>query len=317
MKDLGHLREEDFRSAFSIENFLAACDRAFQLYGRGILVNPPRSEMAREGYFHLEMVAEWPGKYRMRKTIEEYSDVSQGKLGERQAAILLEDLENGLEVKLDADYITDMRTGAAGVLGIKYLARTPVKRVAVLGTGRIAQVLVLALDRSFALDEIRVTSRKAENRQIFEQRMAPQLAASLYLSGDLEDAIRGVDAVLMAVPTPRPILSMQALEGVQWLAAIGGDGRTRQLQPEVLEGMGVVVDELQQARRSGEFKYARDSGRFEKICFARSAAGAILNIGDAACGRLEKSLIPPRLAYFTGLAVQDLCAAVMVYENSY
>jgi len=315
MKDLGHLREEDFRSAFSIENFLAACDRAFQLYGRGILVNPPRSEMAREGYFHLEMVAEWPGKYRMRKTIEEYSDVSQGKLGERQAAILLEDLENGLEVKLDADYITDMRTGAAGVLGLKYLARTPVQRVALLGTGRIAQVLALAVDRSFALEEIRVTSRKAENRQTFQQRMEPQLGVPLCLTETLEDAIQGVDAVLMAVPTPRPILSMQALKGVQWLAVIGGDGRTRQLQPEVLEGMGVVVDELQQARRSGEFKYAQDAGRFEQICFAHSATGAILNIGDAACGRLESSLVPPRLAYFTGLAVQDLCAAIMVYEN--
>ena len=41
----------------------------------------------------------------------------------------------------------------------------------------------------------------------------------------------------------------------------------------------------------------------------------MLEIGDAACGRREGSEPRPRLAYFTGLAVQDLCAAVMIYEK--
>jgi alanine dehydrogenase len=315
MKELRHLREEDFRSAFSMEDFLASCDRAFRLYGQGVLINPPRSETATEGYFRLEMPAEWPGKYRMRKIIEERSDVSQGKLGERQASILLEDIKKGVGVRLDADHITDMRTGAAGALGIKYLARTPVHRVAILGTGRIAQVLALAVDRLFELEKIRVTSRKVENRQAFQQLMEPQLGVSLCLTETLEACIQGVDVVLAAVPTPRPILSMQALEGVQWLVVLGGDGRTRQLEPEVLEGMGVVVDDLEQARRSGEFKYAQEAGRFEQISFAHSAAGAVLNIGDAACGRLECAVPSPRLVYCTGLAAQDLCAAAMIYEN--
>ena len=38
MNQLEYLREEDFRSAFLIEDFLAACDRAFQLYGQGIVL---------------------------------------------------------------------------------------------------------------------------------------------------------------------------------------------------------------------------------------------------------------------------------------
>ena len=168
-------REEAFRSGFSIADFLAACDQAFQLYGRGKVVNPPRSETAAKNYFRLEMPAEWPGRYRMRKVIEEHSNVDQGRLGQRRASILLEDLERGAELELDADYITDMRTGAAGALGIKYLAQTPIACVAIVGTGRIAQVLALAADQLFELEEIRATSRKAENRQAFQRRMEPQL----------------------------------------------------------------------------------------------------------------------------------------------
>ncbi len=315
MPEVRHLREEDFRSAFSIADYLESCDQAFQLYGRGEVINPTRSETATKDCFRLEMPAEWPGRYHMRKIIEERSKVEEGKLGQRQASILLEDLERGLEIRLDADHITDMRTGAAGALGIKYLARTPIARVALLGTGRIAQVLALAVDQLFDLEEVRATSRKAENRQAFQQKVGPHLRPPLHLAETLTDCIQGVDAVLTAVPTPRPILSMEQLKNPLWLAVMGGDGRTRQLEPEVLEQMGVVVDDVEQARKSGEFAHAQETERFDQIAFVRRASGEPLNIGDAACGRLDLAVESPRLAYFTGLAVQDLCAAVMIYER--
>jgi len=88
-----------------------------------------------------------------------------------------------------------------------------------------------------------------------------------------------------------------------------------QVEPEVLERVGVVVDHLAQATRSGEFSYALKAGHFEQIDLARWPTGEAVDIGDAACGRLATLAKPPRLAFFTGLAVQDLCTAVMVYEK--
>jgi len=311
------LREAEFRNRFSMEDFLEAGDLAFRLYGEGVLVNPPRYEIveSRDGLdlFRLEMPAEWPGRYRACKVIEEYSDVARGQLGQRRAFIRLEDLERGDKVELEADYVTDMRTGAAGVLGIKYLARKPVDRVGILGTGRIARTLALAADRLFALQEIRVTSRREENRRAFARQVGPQLRAELRPIATLAECTSGCDAVLTAVPTPEPILAADDLDENVCLSVMGGDGRTRQVAPEVLEQVGVVVDHLEQARKSGEFAHALAAGRFDRIDLARSAAGEVLDIGDAACGRLGDRV--PRLAYFTGLAVQDLCAAAMVYEK--
>ena len=76
-----HLNESDFRSRFTMRDYLGACRRAFELYGRGEIVNPQRLEEAGDGFFRLEMKAEWKGCCRIRKTIEERSDVGTGRLG--------------------------------------------------------------------------------------------------------------------------------------------------------------------------------------------------------------------------------------------
>ena len=93
------VREEDFAGRFSMRDFLGACHQAFELYGQGVIVNPPREEVVEErgelDYFGLDMPAQWPGKYRARKIIEEFSDVKQGRLAKREAYIEFEDLQQG------------------------------------------------------------------------------------------------------------------------------------------------------------------------------------------------------------------------------
>ncbi len=316
MAELRYMREEEFVGHFSMRDFLESCDRAFVLYGKGEIANPPREERVekREGldYFRLDMPAEWPGLYRMRKIIEEYSDVGAGHLARREAYIELEDLRAGRAVRLDAGYITDMRTGAAAALALRYTSASAVRRIGLVGTGRIARNIALACDVVFALEELRCTSRKEETRQKFAELIAPQIEASLHMAPTIADCFVGVDAVLTAVPTPRPILQESDLATVDHLVVVAGDSRTRQVEPEILEGRQVVVDLLAQAEKSGEFRWAEREGRRGRIRLARAADGAVLTIGDAACGRVPSGR---SAVYLTGMGAQDLCAAVMVYEK--
>lgn len=312
------LREGEFEDRFSMADFLGACHQAFELYGQGVIENPAREEVVEQrgalDYFRLDMPAEWPGKYRARKIIEEFSDVKEGRLAKREAYIEFEDLQRGKVVRLDAGFITDMRTGAAGALAIKYLAGEGIRRVAVLGTGRISRNLALACDGLFALDEICCTSRKAENRAAFADEVGPQLRASLRMVESIAACVEGVEAVLTAVPTPQPILTAALLAGVGYVAVIAGDGRTRQVAPEVLQERGVVVDVLEQAQKSGEFRFAAEVGELEQIQLAQDENGAVLNIGDAACGRVGEGVAS--VVYLTGMAAQDLCAAAMVVAGA-
>jgi alanine dehydrogenase len=316
MAELRHIREDEFVEHFSMRDFVGACDRAFVLYGKGEIVNPPREERVekreRLDYFRLDMPAEQPGLYRMRKIIEEYSDVSAGNLSRREAYIGLEDLRVGREVRLDAGYITDMRTGAAGALALRYTSAKPVRRIGVVGTGRIARNIALACDTVFDLEELRFTSRKEQSRQNFIEAIGPQIGAPLYMASSIAECLAGVDAVLMAVPTPQPILQVADLAAIDNIVLIAGDSRTRQVASEVLEERQVIVDILAQAENSGEFRWARAEGTSGRIALARGEDGAVLTIGDIACGRVPKGR---SAVYLTGMGAQDLCAAVMVYEK--
>ena len=311
------LREENFAHRFSTTDFLAACHQAFERYGAGVIDNPPRTESIEKrgalDYFRLDMPAEWPGKFRAQKIIEEFSDVASGRLAKREAYIAFEDMQQGRTCRLEAGHITDWRTGAAGALGLQYLAGESIKRVAILGTGRIARTLALSCDALFDLAELACTSRREANRAAFAEAVGPDLRASLRLATSLEACIAGADAVLTAVPTPQPILTSAMLAEVPYLAVLAGDSRTRQLAPEVLCERTVVVDVLAQAQKSGEFRFATEQGQAEQIALARNAAGKVLDIGDAACGRLGTSA--PSAVYLTGMGAQDLCAAAMVYSR--
>ena len=44
MNELRHVREDEFVGRFSMRDFVESCDRAFVLYGRGEIANPPREE---------------------------------------------------------------------------------------------------------------------------------------------------------------------------------------------------------------------------------------------------------------------------------
>ena len=66
---------------------------------------------------------------------------------------------------LDNGFITDFRTGAAGAVAAKHLAREKIATVAVIGTGAQAryQVEMLALERSFS--EVRIWGRDPLRRK--------------------------------------------------------------------------------------------------------------------------------------------------------
>lgn len=311
------LREQDFAHRFSMADFLAACHQAFERYGAGVIANPPRTEsIQRRGgldCFRLDMPAEWPGKFRARKIIEERSDVATGRLAQREAYIAFEALQQGRAWRLEAGHITDQRTGAAGALGLQYLAGAAIERIAILGTGRIARTLALSCDALFDLAEIACTSRRAANRAAFAQAVGPALRAPLRVAASPESCMAGADAVLTAVPTPQPILTAAVLAQVPYLAVIAGDSRTRQLAPQVLCERTVVVDVLAQAQQSGEFRFAAEQGHAEQIALARNPEGAVLDIGDAACGRI--GAVAPSAVYLTGMGAQDLCAAAMVCRD--
>ncbi|MDP3764040.1 MAG: NAD(P)-binding domain-containing protein [bacterium] len=302
-------------SNFSAADFLANCDEVFRLYGQGLATMPPREQNVDAlGRFTLKMPASIPG-YTGYKFIEELPSESQGKLGQRSAVIKIQPENNEVAsnaIEMDAEYITNMRTGAAGALGLKYFA-PQVKSVAILGTGKISKAVALCL-AELGVTTINVHSRNAENREKFKQEIIKHsVFDNIILHDSIASALVDTQAILSAVPTPEPILFFKDLPAGVFISVMGGDSRTTQLDKEIMIRAIVIPDNEEQCKKSGEFKQALTEGYYQDINFAR-IDNRVANIGDASLGRLELG-DGVKVAYFTGLAVQDVNAAKMVYEK--
>ena len=268
MSEWYSIGERDCVRWLSAADSIDSCNRAFLHYGSGEIHNPPRSESVeqRDGldHFRLDMPAEWIGKYRARKRIEEQSSVASGRLESRQAYIELEDMTHGVTVRLDAGHITDMRTGSAGALGLKCKHSVPFAAYR-LSARAASRAPCAGLRCLFDLDEIRCTSRSAEKRDVFAREMEPILSTRLHMAASQTECSMG-NALLSAVPTPEPILDNRVTEAVDYLVVVGGDSRTRQVEESVLEGRPVLVDLWEQASASGEFRWAHAAGTTRADC---------------------------------------------------
>ena len=312
-----HITDEQIAAVMTPRDFLASCDEAFRLYGQGEMINPARHEsLTRQGdgdLFRLELPGEWVGRYRGRKVIEERSDVATGRLGERTAVIELADLQLGLQATLDAEHITNMRTGAAGVLGAQYLCALPIRQAAIVGTGRIAKALALCADAALQPQVIRATSRSAANRAAFARDLGDRLQAGLLMTDTLAACVAGADAVFAAAPTPQPLLFRHTLRDGAHISVLGGDRRTQQLDLDLFLSRRVAPDHAEQALKSGDFVAAGKAGR--TVMWTRDAHGAIQTMGQAALGLMEHWRGRGVIAYFSGMAAQDVHAAATVWRR--
>lgn len=297
---------------FPPADFLANCREVFLMYGQRIVEVWSREEAVDKlGRFTLRMPGRI-GKLSGCKLIEELPSAESGKLGQRSAVIRIKRDDSDDEIELDAEDITNMRTGAAGVLGMEYMA-PKARNIAILGTGKIATALALCAIE-FGVEAMHVYSRKSENREKFKQDIIEHSAFdNVILHDSIPGCVLGVEVILTAVPTPEPILFLKDLPRPVYISVMGGDSRTLQLDPEILKEGLLIPDNLEQCQRSGEFKIALEKGYYGAINFAR-IGDKIADIGDAAMGRITPSnnIV---LCYFTGLAIQDLAAAQMVYQK--
>lgn len=301
--------DEAVEETLSARDFLEACDRAFRLYGSGELINPPRDQsVGRDGdqdFFRLEMPAEWTGRYRGKKLIEELSDVGTGRLGSRTAVVEIEELETGRRATVAAEALTNWRTGAAAVLGARYLGPDRMRVVGVVGTGRIAEAIVRCLNEGLNCEQIRVTSRNASRREAFAERLSDEVSTPVVAAASVDDVADGVDALFTAVPTPTPVILDRHLRSDMHLSVVGGDPRSFQVDPGVIRSRQVVPDHVEQARVSGDF-----------VEMPETLEDGALTMGDAALGRLSDLRGTGSICYLTGLAAQDLVAAAAVLERT-
>jgi alanine dehydrogenase len=241
------------------------------------------------------------GGYAAVKWVTSFPSNPQRGLPTVSGIVLLSDASNGqLLAELDAGALTALRTGAAAVLAAETLAADggPAAVVGCGVNGRAVARTFLARGRGVLLWDIDA-GRAAE--------VADELGA--LATGSRDEAL-GADVVATVTPGRELLFPPGSLRSGQHVSLMGADGPGKaEIAVEELLRSRVVVDEWEQASHNGDISRAVEAGSMTREDVTE--LGHIL-LGDAP-GRESSDEIT--VFDSTGLAVQDLAVAALVYER--
>ncbi len=211
--------------------------------------------------------------------------------------------------------ITDMRTGSAGGVAAKYLARKDSKVVGLVGAGAQARTQLMALLEVYkSLEEVRVWSRTEETKKKFvaETQQAYRNVIRVVPAASVRDAVEEADIVVTTTPSRKPLVMNDMVSAGMHVTCIGADAVGKEeLDPAILKRAKIVVDDWAQASHSGEINVPLSRGLIAKD-------DVWAEIGEIVAGLKPGRQRQDEITVFTstGLAVQDAVTAKIAYSKA-
>ena len=180
--------------------------------------------------------------------------------------VIVLSLETGRPVgMLDGMIITNIRTGAAGAIGAKHLAREGSSNILVVGTGAQGRVQVQGLTKVLpGIEVVRVAGRDPEKLSRFVVEMSalyPRIHFQEIPMEGLQEAVSLSDVVVTCTPSHEPFIRAEWVRPGTHINAIGADFPGKQeLDEHLLPLARLVVDSKAQSLEIGEFQTAFKKG---------------------------------------------------------
>jgi alanine dehydrogenase len=210
--------------------------------------------------------------------------------------------------------INECRTGAAGGIGAKYLARADASRVAVLGSAVHAEAQLKAVTAVRKLTAAWVFSPTPERRTAFAAKMAREVGIPVHAAESAEAAMADADILITATNSRTPVFSGDSLKQGMHITSIANGDKTRtrqELDDTVLrraEPIFVTSKETVCVNESDIFRAVRD----KVITWDKVHEISSLLLGTAA-GRNDDRQIT--LFKLQGSGIMDVAIGLEAYER--
>ena len=211
-----------------------------------------------------------------------------------------------LDAIVEANHLGMMRTGAAGGVAAKWLAREDAKVAGAFGSGWQAHSQVEALAAVRKLERVKVYSRTREKLEKFCAEMRERTGLDVVAAASAEDTVRGSDVVVTITTSATPVFSGEWLEPGTHINAAGSNSLLRREIDETAlrKAEVVVVDSRPTAiKEAGDILPALEKGRLH--------AGALVELGEVIAGTRPGRTSAKQVTLFEsqGMAMQDLIIA--------
>lgn len=305
---------DEVKELLNMREAVQAVELAFKLRAEGKTVMPPK--------IYLDL-PEYHGDFRAMpayinesaglKWVSVYPDNWRDNLPSVMATIILCDPNTSCPLAImDGTYITSLRTGAAGAVAVKYLARRDSSVIGLIGAGMQARMQMLAISEVFpSLEEVKVFDNRRDVGLKFAEEMQAKLGIKIRPVETIEEAAKA-DIVVTVTPSREPLVKGEYIMPGTHINAIGADAKGKQeLETGLLKKAKVIVDDIEQASHSGEINVPLSQG-------AIKTDDIYGTLGEVVAGLKKGRESDQEITVFdsTGLAIQDIICAKLVYDKA-
>lgn len=300
------LTEDEVRGLLTMDLALTAVEAAFRKLSLDEAVNVPRQRCQTDQV----MLHVLPAAAKTLQAIG-FKAYTTTKAGARFHVYLYDPRAGELTAILEADYLGQVRTGAASGVATKKLARPDAATVGLYGTGKQARTQLEAVCKVRKITRAHVYSRDEARRAAFAAEMAPVCGAEVVPVAAPEEAAKGLDVVITATASREPVLFGAWLADGCHVNVIGSNFLAKtEVDAEVFRRASLVaVDSKEQAKvEAGDFVAALRDGVL--------SWADVFDFAHVLTGRYPGRQSPQDVTVFKslGLGVEDVAVAVKVVE---
>ena len=309
------LNKNEVESLLDMNGTLKAVEEAFRQHGLKKVQMPPKLYL----YFkkHNGDLRTMPAYLEEAditgvKIVNVHPDNPKKGLPTVMALVILNSTKTGAPLAvMDGTLLTDMRTGAAGGIAVKYLARKNSNVVGFVGSGNQAKSQLIAINEVLEIAEVKVTSISEKSNIAFKDTMEKKVGCEITVKRSIRE-VCDCDILVTTTPSREPIVKNEWIADGTHINAIGADAPGKEeLDPEILKRAKVVVDDIPQASHSGEVNVPISKNLF-------SVKDICCELGEVIAGKKKARTKDSDITVFdsTGLAIQDVATADMVYRKA-
>lgn len=301
------LSEADVKSILTMPMALEAVETSFRglADGSAVLHARQRLHLPGKSYLHYMAAGDGTSGYMGLKIY------TSSREGLRFLVPLFDAHSGDLLALLEADYLGQVRTGAASGVATQYMARADAHVVGIVGSGLQARTQLEAVALVRKIEEIRVYGRDQQRRERFAHEMTTRLRIPVTAVASAEQAVREADIVITATTTTNPVVEGRWLKSGVHINAIGANfPQKRELDADAVRCADVIAaDSRQQSREeAGDLihVFGNDAASWDKVH----------ELADIVAGRVTGRTSPEQITLFksNGIAIEDVIVAGKIYD---
>jgi alanine dehydrogenase len=314
--DILILREKDVREVLDYDTAIDAVEEGYRQYGLGLVQSPPWRELSFKGRGIPHGAS--PGivqamAYLEKREIAVIKHFYLFRNSKTSTIYLIDAKREKILAIMEANYESWMRTGAAGAVAAKYLARNSSSTLGMIGTGNqaraqtsfVAQVLPIKQVLAYSIDPV-------DRRQDFVREMEKDLKIEVRLVANPKEAVENAEIVVTATPSTQPIVEGDWLEEGLHITSIGADDPQKvELAASALIRTDKLVIDYEKALETAQLQIPLSNGVLKQDDIYATIGEVVAGLKP---GREDDTEIT--IFHSTGMTAQDVTLALAIYHKA-